>query len=310
MKEIKITEFPHVKIGSAENRAAATGCTVLLFGEGAPVGLSVRGGGPASRESELLKPLATASEIHAILLSGGSAFGLDAAGGVMRYLEERNIGYDVGITKVPLVCQSCIFDLTVGDPHIRPDSQMAYEACRNAEQGNYQDGSHGVGTGATVGKLLGMERCSKSGLGSYAIQVGQLMVGALVVVNALGDVFDWKTGTQVSGLRSEDGTALLSTVEEMLRSSAPVENKFVGNTTLGVVLTNARMDKHHLNKVAELAQNVFARAINPVHTSADGDSIYAVSLGQVEADPDLVGTLAAQVMAEAILRGAGYFAAQ
>ena len=162
MKEISIREFEGLKIGSSENTQAATGCTVFLLGEnGAPAGLYVRGGGPASRECELLKPLAAAQGIHAILLSGGSAFGLDAAGGVMRYLEERNIGFDVGVTKVPLVCQSCLFDLTVGDVHTRPDAAMAYRACENAEAGNYRDGNFGAGTGASVGKLMGMEHCMK-----------------------------------------------------------------------------------------------------------------------------------------------------
>ena len=167
MQEISITDFENLSIGQAENVHAATGCTVLLLGkDGAPAGLDVRGGGPASRESELLKPLAAASAIHAILLSGGSAYGLDAAGGVMRYLEEKDIGYDVGVAKVPLVCQSCLFDLGVADAHTRPDAAMAYEACQNAEKGNYRDGNYGAGTGATVGKLLGAEHCMKSGMGS------------------------------------------------------------------------------------------------------------------------------------------------
>ena len=170
MKEIPITSFDNLQIGQAENTAAGTGCTVVLLGkDGAPAGLDVRGGGPASRESELLKPLAAAQVIHAIVLAGGSAFGLDAAGGVMRYLEERGIGFDVGVTKVPLVCQSDLFDLTVADARTRPDAAMAYAACVNAETGNYRDGNHGAGTGATVGKLLGMDHCMKSGIGSYAV---------------------------------------------------------------------------------------------------------------------------------------------
>ena len=303
MQEISIMDFENLKIGQAENTQAGTGCTVLLLGkDGAPVGLDVRGGGPASRESELLKPMAAASVIHAILLSGGSAFGLDAAGGVMSYLEERGIGFDVGVTKVPLVCQSCLFDLTVGDGHVRPDAAMAYQACRNAETGNYQDGNFGAGTGATVGKLLGMERCMKSGIGSYAVQSGDLKVGALVAVNALGDIYDWKNGNKVAGLLAENRKDFLDGEQTMLQRTEVVDNKFVGNTTLGVVLTNARFDKAHLCKIAGMAQDGYARAIRPVHTTADGDSIYAVSLGQVEADQDVVGELGAQVMAQAILR--------
>lgn len=303
MQEISITSFEPVKIGQAEDVKAGTGCTVLLLGpEGAPAGLDVRGGGPASRESELLKPMAAAGAIHAILLSGGSAFGLDAAGGVMRYLEERGIGFDVGVTRVPLVCQSCLFDLTVGDAKVRPDAAMAYRACQNAESGNYRDGNFGAGTGATVGKMLGMEHCMKSGIGSYAVQVGELKVGAIVAVNALGDVYDWRNGKKVAGLLAEDQKTFLDAEQVALQKTEVVENKFVGNTTLGVILTNARFDKAKLCKIAGMAHDGYARAIRPVHTTADGDSIYAVSVGTLAADQDVVGALAAQVMAQAILR--------
>lgn len=303
MKEISIKDFKNIQIGQAENAQAATGCTVFLLGrEGAPVGLDVRGGGPASRESELLKPLATAQVIHAILLAGGSAFGLDAAGGVMRYLEERGIGVDVGVTRVPLVCQSDLFDLTVADAHTRPDAAMAYEACVNAETGNYRDGNHGAGTGATVGKLLGMEHCMKSGIGSYAVQVGDLQVGAVVAVNAVGDVYDYENGRKIAGLLAADGKTFLDSELAALQAIEAQTEKFVGNTTLGVILTNARLDKAHLCKIAGMAHDGYARAIRPVHTSMDGDSIYAVSLGDVPADMDVVGTLAARVMAKAIVR--------
>lgn len=303
MKEISIKDFRNIQIGQAENVQAGTGCTVFLLGrEGASVGLDVRGGGPASRESELLKPLATAQVIHAILLAGGSAFGLDAAGGVMRYLEERGIGVDVGVTRVPLVCQSDLFDLTVADAHTRPDAAMAYEACVNAETGNYCDGNHGAGTGATVGKLLGMEHCMKSGIGSYAVQVGNLQVGAVVAVNAVGDVYDYENGRKIAGLLAADGKTFLDSELAALQAIEAQTEKFVGNTTLGVILTNARLDKAHLCKIAGMAHDGYARAIRPVHTSMDGDSIYAVSLGDVPADMDVVGTLAARVMAKAIVR--------
>ena len=303
MKEISIKDFRNIQIGQAENVQAGTGCTVFLLGrEGASVGLDVRGGGPASRESELLKPLATAQVIHAILLAGGSAFGLDAAGGVMRYLEERGIGVDVGVTRVPLVCQSDLFDLTVADAHTRPDAAMAYEACVNAEMGNYRDGNHGAGTGATVGKLLGMEYCMKSGIGSYAVQVGNLQVGAVVAVNAVGDVYDYENGRKIAGLLAADGKTFLDSELAALQAIEAQAEKFVGNTTLGVILTNARLDKARLCKIAGMAHDGYARAIRPVHTSMDGDSIYAVSLGDVPADMDVVGTLAARVMAKAIVR--------
>lgn len=303
MKEISIKDFRNIQIGQAENVQAGTGCTVFLLGrEGASVGLDVRGGGPASRESELLKPLANAQVIHAILLAGGSAFGLDAAGGVMRYLEERGIGVDVGVTRVPLVCQSDLFDLTVADAHTRPDAAMAYEACVNAETGNYRDGNHGAGTGATVGKLLGMEHCMKSGIGSYAVQVGNLQVGAVVAVNAVGDVYDYENGRKIAGLLAADGKTFLDSELAALQAIEAQAEKFVGNTTLGVILTNARLDKAHLCKIAGMAHDGYARAIRPVHTSMDGDSIYAVSLGDLPADMDIVGTLAARVMAKAIVR--------
>lgn len=303
MKEISIKDFRNIQIGQAENVQAGTGCTVFLLGrEGASVGLDVRGGGPASRESELLKPLATAQVIHAILLAGGSAFGLDAAGGVMRYLEERGIGVDVGVTRVPLVCQSDLFDLTVADAHTRPDAAMAYEACVNAETGNYRDGNHGAGTGATVGKLLGMEHCMKSGIGSYAVQVGNLQIGAVVAVNAVGDVYDYENGRKIAGLLAADGKTFLDSELAALQAIEAQAEKFVGNTTLGVILTNARLDKAHLCKIAGMAHDGYARAIRPVHTSMDGDSIYAVSLGDEPADMDVVGTLAARVMAKAIVR--------
>lgn len=258
MKEIKIQELENIKIGSAENKDAATGCTVILCEQGMAAGLDVRGGGPASRETELLKPTAAAESIHAVLLSGGSAFGLDAAGGVMEYLEERNIGFDVGITKVPLVCESCLFDLMVGDHRVRPDKAMGYAACENAEKGNYRDGNFGAGTGATVGKLYGPEFCMKSGIGSYAVQIGELQVGAIVAVNALGDIYDWKNGKKVAGLLEKDKKSFLCTEDEVYKSYEVVKNKFVANTTIGVVITNAAFHKTQLCKIASMTHNGYA----------------------------------------------------
>ena len=269
-------------------------------------GLDVRGGGPASRESELLNPLAAAQVIHAIVLAGGSAYGLGAADGVMKYLEEKGIGFEVGPSlKVPLVCQSDLFDLTVGDPYIRPDKAMGYDACLRAEEngtGNYRDGNFGAGCGATVGKFAGMDYCMKSGIGSYAVQIGELQVGAVVAVNALGDIYDWKTGKKIAGLLAEDRKTFRSTEELMYASTEIVENKFTGNTTIGVIITNGKFEKASLCKIAGMAHDGYARSIRPVHTTADGDSIYAVSVGDVEADQDLTGVLAAEVMSEAIIR--------
>lgn len=303
MREIPIDAVGPVGIGQCEDERAGTGCTVLVCAGGMRAGLDVRGGGPASRESQLLNPLMAAQQIHAIVLAGGSAYGLGAANGVMALLEERGIGYDVGIAKVPLVVQSDIFDLTVGDPSVRPDAAMGREAARRAlDAPNYRDGNYGAGCGATVGKVAGMGTCMKTGVGSCAVEVGALRVGALVVLNALGDVFDWKTGAQIAGLRTEDGSALRSTMEFMRSSTEVVENRFTGNTTLAVVVTNAEFSKAQLCKIAGMAHDGYARSIRPVHTSADGDSIYAVSVGSVRADQDLTGALAAEVVSEAITR--------
>ena len=282
MKEIKITEIENIRIGSAENKEAGTGCTVIICERGAAAGLDVRGGGPASRESELLKPMAAAD-----------------------VMEERGIGFDVGITKVPLVCESCLFDLMVGDFKTRPDKAMGYAACEGAEKNNYQDGNFGAGTGASVGKLGDKSLCMKGGIGSYAVQIGDLKVGAIVAVNARGDIYDWKDGKKVAGLLNADRKTFADTEEAVYKSYEVIKNKFTGateNTTIGAVITNAAFPKSSLCKIAGMAHDGYARAIRPVHTSSDGDSIYALSVGDVKADQDMVGTLGAQVMAEAILR--------
>ena len=303
--EIPITEIRNIRIGQTENPEAGTGCTVLISENGMPAGLDVRGGGPASRESQLLNPLMAAQKIHAVVLSGGSAYGLGAANGVMQYLEKKGYGFDTGYALVPLVVQADIYDLSAGNPKVRPDAAMGYEAARIAfERPNYRDGCFGAGCGATVGKIAGMARCMKSGIGSFAVQLGSLQVGAIAVVNALGDVFDWRTGRQTAGLLSEDGKSLSSTSEYMKQSTERVENRFTGNTTLAAVLTNAKFDKTRLCKIAGMGHDGMARAIRPVHTSADGDSIFALSIGEAEADQDLVGVLAAEVISEAILRAA------
>lgn len=302
MQEIGIMEVGGFRVGHAQDERGATGCTVLLPDEAAPAGVDVRGGGPASRETPLLSPLMDAKGIHAVLLSGGSAFGLDAAGGVMRYLEERGVGFDVGVTKVPLVCQSCLFDLRIGAADARPDAAMAYAACEGAQYGAPREGNHGAGLGCTVGKYRGAARAMKGGFGTYAVRVGQVCVGALVAVNALGDIFDCDSGAQLAGLRTEDGRALCSTEAEMCRDIAGAHDLFTGNTTLGIIVTNGAFDKSALCKIAGMAHNGYARAIRPVHTTADGDTIYALSTGAVQADLNAVGTLAATVMARAIGR--------
>lgn len=297
MHEIGIMEVGGFRIGHAQDVDAATGCTVLLLDQMSPAGLDVRGGGPASRESQILSPVAHAEAINAVLLSGGSAFGLDAAGGVMKYLEERNIGFDVGVTKVPLVSQSCLFDLSVGRVDVRPDASMAYAACENAGYEAPAEGNVGAGTGCSVGKYRGMGRAMKSGFGTYAIQAGPYKVGALAAVNALGDIYE--EGKLIAGLRSADGASLSSTLEELFADISALPG---GNTTLGIIVTNAKFHKTQLTKIAGMAHNGYARAIRPVHTTADGDSIYALSVGQVPGDVNVIGAMAAYAMEKAIVR--------
>ena len=301
MKEINIMEIGGFKIGQAEDLAAMTGCTVILPDTAAPTGCDIRGGGPASRETPLLDPRSDAKGINALLLSGGSAFGLDAAGGVMKYLEERNIGFDVGVTKVPLVCQSCLFDLVIGNTFVRPDAKLAYSACEKASYEEPKNGNFGAGTGCTVGKYRGRDNCMKSGIGTYGVQCGELKVGAIVAVNALGDIFDVDTGEQIAGLLN-DKRQLISTEEEMWKDAGKEHELFTGNTTIGAIITNAAFDKVLLGKIASMAHNGYARTIRPVHTTADGDSIYAMSTGDLKGDVNTVGTLAAYVMAKAINR--------
>lgn len=299
MKEIKLTDIGNFNIGNAQDLENGTGVTVIISKEGMGAGIDIRGGGPASRETPLLNPLMHAETIHALVLSGGSAFGLDASAGVMEYLEERNIGFDVGFTKVPLVLQSCIFDLGYKNFKIRPDKEMGYKACLDSENNIIKEGSYGAGTGAAVGKLYGMEQSQKSGLGVYAVQVGELKIGAIVAVNAFGDVFDNK-GNKIAGLKDKNGN-FLNFKEEMYKSIKP-KNHFTDNTTIGAIITNAKFSKAMLCKVASMGQNGLARRISPVHTMSDGDSVYALSVGNLEADVNVVGTLACQVMEMAIER--------
>ncbi|MCI8400591.1 MAG: P1 family peptidase [Lachnospiraceae bacterium] len=307
VKEISITEIEGLRMGHASDQEARTGVTVLLFGEGARVGVDVSGGGPASRETPLASPLTADNPIHAIVLSGGSAFGLAASDGVMRYLEERGTGFETGYARVPLVCQSCIYDLGIGRSDIRPDAAMGYAACVDAESGGKGEcGSVGAGTGATVGKLCGMARSMKAGLGIHAVEVGGLKMAAVVVVNALGDVTDPKNGQILAGLRSEDGSGFSGTCQEIYRMSCQREELAAAaantNTTIGVVVTNAAFTKAQMNKLASMTRCAYARCINPVGTMADGDTIYAASVGEIPADINMAGALAAEVMAEAIVK--------
>ncbi len=299
--EIAVADMPGLRIGNAQDEAAKTGVTVLMFDRGARVGIDVSGGGPAARETHLADPTTADNPINAIILGGGSAYGLAAADGVMRYLEERGIGYDTGFARVPLVCASCLYDLGCGRADVRPDAQMGYAACVDAETNSPRCGSVGAGCGATVGKLCGMERASDSGLGIFAVQLGELRMAAIVAVNALGDIYDPESGQQVAGLKSEDGTQLLDSRDELYRIAAPTD-MFTGNTTIGAIVTNGAFTKAEMSKIAAMTRNAYARCICPVGTMADGDTIYAASIGDVAADVNVAGTLAADVMQEAILR--------
>ena len=304
IKEIDFNAFENLKIGHAVNEEAATGCTVLISEEGMPAAVDVRGGGPASRETTLLQPLASADKIHAIVLSGGSAFGLEAGCGAAEYLEEKDIGFDTGYAKVPLVCQSCIYDLGIGSAKIRPDKKMGYEACADAFEGKHKlaTGNIGAGIGATVGKARAALSMMKSGLGMYALQSGKLKVGALVIVNALGDIYDSDTHEKIAGLLNLERNGFDDCETELLGmlSQADTDNMFTANTTIGVIVTNAKMNKTELQKVASASHNGYARTIRPVHTSADGDSIYAVSTGNLPANTDIVSALATEAMAKAV----------
>ena len=301
MRPIEFTAIEGIQVGNAENLEAATGCTVVICEEGATAGVDVRGGAPGTRETDLLNPINLVQKVHAILLAGGSAFGLDAAAGVMQYLEERKIGFDVRVTRVPIVCGAVLFDLTLGDHRIRPDREMGYRACLNAGTTPLRQGSVGAGTGASVGKIFGMERAMKGGLGSCALQVEGLQVGALVAVNCLGDVVDPLTGEKLAGPLSDDGRTVADTEEIMIRSFAEKKDLFSGNTTIGVVATNAALTKAQAAKLASMAQNGYARTMRPAHSMVDGDAIFTLATGSVEADLSVVGLLSARVMERAVI---------
>lgn len=301
MRQIDFSEIEGIQVGHAQNLDAATGCTVIISEEGATVGVDVRGGAPGTRETDLLNPVNLVQQAHAVLLTGGSAFGLDAAAGVMQYLEERKIGFDVQVTRVPIVCGAALFDLTLGDYRIRPDKQMGYQACLNAGVTASRQGNVGAGAGATVGKILGMGRAMKGGLGCFALQVEGLKVGALVAVNCLGDVVDPLTGRKLAGPLNEDMQTLADTEEILIRAYADRRNLFSGNTTIGIVATNAAFTKAQMTKMASMSHNGYARTMRPAHSMFDGDTIFTMSTGRIEADLTVVGALAARVMERAII---------
>ncbi|MDR5588402.1 P1 family peptidase [Clostridium aquiflavi] len=304
MKEIRFCDIDGIKIGHAENKEGGTGCSVVICKNGATGGVDVRGGSPGTRETDLLNPMEMVDKIHAVVLSGGSAFGLDASSGVMDYLENKNIGFDVTVAKVPIVCQAVLFDLAFGNPKVRPDKFMGIKACLNSEE-YYDDinGNIGAGFGATVGKFLGPDFSMKGGLGTYAIKVGDLEVGAMVAVNCLGDVVDPQNLNIISGAYDRKNNNFLNTENLILSNLKNPINPFKGNTTIGIIATNANFTKAEANKVASMAHNGYARTMYPAHTMFDGDTIFTMATNKVNSDVTTVGMLAARVMEKAILRG-------
>ena len=301
IQEISISSIEHFAVGHAENKKAATGCTVIICERGAATGVDVRGGAPGTRETDLLRPENLVQQVHAILLAGGSAFGLDAAAGVMQFLEERSIGFDVQVTRVPIVCGAALFDLVIGDHRIRPDKKMGYRACEASGNVELRQGCVGAGTGATLGKIKGMGRAMKSGFGCCALQVGALRVGALVAVNCLGDVVDPSTGCKLAGVLDENCTRLLDTEQLMAAAYHDTTSLFSGNTTIGVVVTNGNFDKAQAKKVASMAHNGYARTMYPAHSMYDGDTIFAMASGTVTADLSVAGFLGARAMERAVI---------
>jgi L-aminopeptidase/D-esterase-like protein len=299
-----ITDVQGVKVGHFTDSRRPTGCTVLLFEKGATAGVDVRGGSPGTRETDLLNPLNTVQQVQAILLAGGSAFGLDAASGVMRYLEQHGLGFAMGDIVVPVVSAAILYDLEIGDPKIRPTAESGYKACQAATVERVAEGNVGAGAGASIGKMFGMKQAMKSGLGSASIRVGDtgIVVGAIVAVNAIGDVLDPKTGKIIAGARKADGSGF---VDSMARIREGYGMRADGaNTTIGVVATNVALDKAQATKVAQMAHDGLARTIYPVHTPSDGDTIFAVATGanSARANSGAIGALAADVMAQAVLR--------
>ena len=310
-----ITDVPGIRVGHITDLDALTGCTVILCGGGAVCGVDVRGGGPGTRETDLLNPVNLVHEVHAIVLSGGSAFGLDSAGGVMRWLEEQGIGYDIGVAKVPIVPAAILLDLGLGSSKVRPDAAMGYRAAAAARGGPVAEGNVGAGTGATAGKFRGMTNAMKTGLGTCSLEAGGgVIVAALAAVNPGGNVIDPASGQIIAGARSDEAPQLefgapgyfvdlSALMREYLEQGRGLRGPRA-STVLGVVATNAHLEKPQATKVAQMAHDGLARTVHPAHTLRDGDTIFALSTGDVPADAGIIGALAAEVMAEAILRAA------
>jgi L-aminopeptidase/D-esterase-like protein len=297
-----VTAIPGLRVGHWTDRRAATGCTVVLCQEGAVAAVDVRGGAPGTRETDLLRPGNLVERIHAVLLSGGSAFGLDAAAGVMRYLEEQGVGFATPGGLVPIVVEAVLYDLSVGRSDVRPDAAAGYAACGVAKGGRVSQGSVGAGSGATVGKALGMERAVKGGIGTASERADDVIVGALVAVNCLGEVVDPDSGRILAGPRDEKG-GFLSTLDILRRRSSGLAGGFT-NSTIGVVATNARLNREQAYRLAVMAHDGLSRAVRPAHTPVDGDVFFSLATGATEGpvDPIILGALAARAVERAIVQ--------
>lgn len=296
-----ITDVKGIKMGHAQNYDAMTGCTAIICEKGAVAGVDVRGSAPGTRETDLLKPVNMVQKINAVLLSGGSAFGLDAASGVVKYLEENGIGMDTGYARVPIVCSAVLYDLGIGSAKIRPDAEMGYESCINSSENNSCQGIVGAGTGATVGKMLGMDHSSKSGIGTASMFLSDgVVVSAIVAVNALGDVIDPVTNEIVAGLKDTETGKFLNSADYILKTG--VNDAYGGqNTTIGVVATNAVLTKDQANKVASVSHDGLAITIKPVHTMFDGDTMFCMATCERKADINVICTASVKVTEMAII---------
>jgi len=307
-----ITDVRGVRVGHFTDPRRPTGCTVVLTGDGAVAGVDVRGAAPGTRETDLLAPTNLVEQVHAVLLSGGSAFGLEAATGVVRWLEERGIGHPAGPARVPIVPAAILFDLAMGDARIRPDADAGHAACAAARDDAPAQGSVGAGAGATVGKLFGIDRAMKGGIGTASLRVGGITVGALVAVNPVGDVIDPSTGRPLAGLRAASGLPgagnaaagrLAGTTACVLRGDLPAPLAAGMATTIGVVATDALLTKAQAQKVAQMSHDGLARCIDPVHTMFDGDTMFALATGAsgLAGSPTVIGMMAAAATAAAVL---------
>ncbi len=307
-KHTSIVDVPGLKVGHAQDLEGMTGCTVILCPEGTVGGVDQRGGAPGTRETDLLRPGHLVNHVHAVVLAGGSAYGLDAASGVMRYLREKGIGFPTGYGVVPIVPAAILYDLGVGRSDRFPTAEMGYAACLNASSQPPAEGNVGAGTGASVGKIFGMAQAMKTGIGSASIHLpGGLVVAALIAVNALGDIYDPDTRTIIAGVRrspdSRDIWDTLEVMKEFSRQAAEPTNT-APNTVIGIVATNARLTKEQANKVASMAHNGLALTIRPAHTMQDGDTLFSLATGEVEASVDMVGAFAVEAVKQAVLRAA------